>query len=742
MINFFRLFSMLLLLAQAEVALGQEKITFDDHAKPIFQKRCASCHNSERQSGGLDLTNFTNLMQGGSSGESIEPGDASGSYLYTLVTHEDSPEMPPSGSRIPDAEISKLEAWINGGALENKGSVAVKNKISVSTGSAAIGVRPKSVAMPLRLSLEPHFRTKTPGLIRSLATSPWGNLVAIAGPKQILLYQTKPLNYLGALPYPEGQANELTFSRNGSLLLAAGGRHGLAGKVVAYDVTQGTRVIDVGDEVDNVLAADIHPDQTLIALGGPQKMLRVYSTNDGSKIYEAKKHTDWVTAIQFSPDGVLLATADRNGGLQLWEAETGIEYLTLGGHDSQITDLSWRSDGNVLASCGDDGAIRLWEVENGRRIKNWIAHDNGASCLEFTRDGKIVSCGRDSLAKLWQQDGKLVRDFKGLKEIGVAVSFCDQSQRVIASDLSGAVAVWAAADGKLITSINTNPQTLERRLEIAKKNAAKAQLALKPIEKEFQQVQAEMKQLEETLSQQNTEVDAKSLQIKQLESQLATVNALRDSRQLEQADFKIELEEKKKQISVLAAAAQSAEKASQAIPNDSALKQSAETMAAKHAEYVTRIGELKKMVQNSVNNFDESEHEGSKIQADMQPIKELYQAAKKRVEALVVQQKPLLAKKQALVPSVAAARKELAKFEASVARWSEEIQFDALLNQRKRLLSAAEGKVQDRDKVLADAAKKLQAAQEQFDSRLKDHKESQQAVQEILNEIQILRSKK
>ena len=62
-------------------------------------------------------------------------------------------------------------------------------------------------------------------------------------------------------------------------------------------------------------AADISPDQSQIALGGPSKVVRIYSTKDSSKLHEIKKHTDWIYTVEYSPDGVLLATADRSGGM-------------------------------------------------------------------------------------------------------------------------------------------------------------------------------------------------------------------------------------------------------------------------------------------------------------------------------------------------------------------------------------------------------------------------------------------
>ena len=104
-------------------ASGQEKppetkITYDDHVKPILLQRCSSCHSGERKEGDLDAINYTNLMLGGGSGEVISPGSADDSYLYQLITHAESPKMPPGGSKIPDQEIKTIADWINRGARE------------------------------------------------------------------------------------------------------------------------------------------------------------------------------------------------------------------------------------------------------------------------------------------------------------------------------------------------------------------------------------------------------------------------------------------------------------------------------------------------------------------------------------------------------------------------------------------------------------------------------------------------
>ena len=331
-----------------------KKVTYEDHVRPILKARCFTCHGPNKKEGDLDLTTYGKLGVGGGSGEVVEPGASTDSYLWSLVNHESEPFMPPKSPQLPAKELATIKAWIDGGVLENAGSkfVRKKPKFNLTLQGPSTG-RPKNPAYPDRLGLRPELVTKATTAVTALATSPWAPLCAVAGQKQVLLYDTRSLELVGVLPYPEGLAHTLGFSRNGSLLLAGGGRGAANGKVVGWDVKSGKRVIEVGEEFDTVLGADISSDHKLIALGSSGKALRVYSTGTGELLWEVpKKHTNWIYCTAFSPDGVLVASSDRNGGLFVWEAETGRVYHDLRGPGGAVTGLSWRSDSNILASCG------------------------------------------------------------------------------------------------------------------------------------------------------------------------------------------------------------------------------------------------------------------------------------------------------------------------------------------------------------------------------------------------------
>ena len=295
---------------------SKELVTFKDHVAPILRKHCSNCHNPDKATSDLDVMTYQTLMTGGSSGEAIMAGSPDQSLLYKAVAHLEEPFMPPKSPKIPEAELNLIKKWIELGAPETS-TGAAKNatrKVDLDFASVSLGKPEGPPSMPENwpaVSLPPTSRAHP---VTALAASPWAPLVAVAGHERILLYNTDDLKLIGVLPFPERIPLVLKFSRDGKVLLAAGGRGASSGKAVLFDVITGKRLTDVGDETDSVLAADISPDQKWIALGGSSKLVKIFSTETGELKQKIKKHTDWVTALEFSPNGQMLASGDRNGG--------------------------------------------------------------------------------------------------------------------------------------------------------------------------------------------------------------------------------------------------------------------------------------------------------------------------------------------------------------------------------------------------------------------------------------------
>lgn len=526
--NFRRLFAVLgsfAAIAPASI-FGQEakpadplaqKVTYDEHIAPIFREHCLSCHNQNEAKSDLALDSYARTMAGGAGGEVVVAGDLESSRLYALTAHIETPKMPPNQDRIADAKVDLLKKWVLGGALENNGSKAkIKPKVDLQLTVTANNKPSGPPAMPEVFRRQPFSHAARSGSVTALAASPWAPLVAVAGQKQIILYNSDTTELITIFAYPEGLPYVLKFSRDGSTLLAGGGRGGASGKVVLFDVKTGKRITEIGDELDAVLAADVTNDLSLVALGGPKRIVRVYNVSDGSLAYELKKHTDWVTALEFSPDGTLLATADRSAGLLIWEAAAGREYQNLTGHTAAVTDVSWRADSKFLVSCGEDASVKVWTIDNGKMVKSWSAH-KGALTARFGMDGNIVTGGRDKKAKFWDIEGKSLAETGEYKDMVLKAVLNWDGKRAIVGDWSGMCNVVDAKTGKIVGELSPNPLPLAERVGYAAKRAEELRAAAKAAEADLAAFKTSVDDLKAKEKEAYAKADRVAADIKRIE---------------------------------------------------------------------------------------------------------------------------------------------------------------------------------------------------------------------------------
>ncbi len=476
-------------LALSARAQTPDKPNYSDHVLPIFRNACLNCHNPDKKKAGLDLSTYQGALQGSENGKVLRSGDGSGSLLLKCVLQTEDPKMPPKGDKLSDGEIAIVRKWIDGQLLETAGGKAVAvaaNNVQVAVVSLT---RPEGPPpMPRELPLDPVVHTAKANSLTALGASPWAPLVALGGQKQIVLFNTETLEPLGVLPFPEGFPTIIRFSRNGQLILTGGGRGGKSGKVVIWKVETGERIAAVGQEFDQVLAADLSADQQFVALGGPAKLVKIYATKDGRLVHSIKKHTDWVTALSFSPDGKLLASGDRNGGVIVWEAAKGKEFNVLAGHKGAVTGVSFMT--GVVASASEDATIKLWDANLGREIKSWSGHKGGVQSVAFSPDGRLVSSGRDKIVRVWDQAGKQLMASEAFGDIALRAELA--GERVIGGDWSGQVRVWSL-DGKRVGELSANPPPIAERIAVAEKQLAEAQSGVGELQKELAAAEAKSK---------------------------------------------------------------------------------------------------------------------------------------------------------------------------------------------------------------------------------------------------------
>ena len=684
-------FAAFLGLSLAAFSQAPGKITYADQISPIFRNACTNCHNPDKKKAGLDLTTYQATIAGSENGPVLKPGNADGSLIYKVCTAGGDPKMPPKGDSLSDSEMALLKGWIAGFALENANSKPAQvaaNKVDVAVVSLT---KPDGPApMPGDLPLEPFVKSRTSNAVIAMAASPWAPLIAIGGQKQVLLYNTETLDRVGVLAFPEGFANVLRFSRNAKLLIAGGGLGGKIGKVVMWDVATGERIGVVGNEADAVLAADISPDQQFVALGGPNKQVKIFSTKDGKQTGLIKKHTEWVTAIAYSPDGKFLATADRNGGVEVWESGADPKpFNTLAGHKVACTALAFMP--GVLASASEDGKIALWNVKEGTEIRSWAAHAGGVLWVDFTPDGRIVSCGRDKIAKVWDATGKQIIATEAFGDLALRCAL--SSERVIAADWTGDIRVYAI-DGKKLGSLTANPIGIAEQLAQAGKTLAETQAALPNLQKAVADAESRVKS-EREAAEAKRKVDLaaaeqrKTAAVQAVEAAKAAVgNAEKaaDALKVQIAKAQEALGVARKTATDLETAAASRQRANA----EAAAKTAQEAQDRAKAE-AARLAEARAKLTAGTPEFAKAEQQVKEAEAKIAKTEKALADAKHGVDAAPVP--PAREKVDAAKAAVAAAQKSL----------------EDLRQQHQKALAAAGNAKAAAPKAIADAQKSADA---------------------------------
>ncbi len=97
-----------------------DSVYFRTEILPVLVSSCgvSGCHDAGSQSEGVRITDYASIM----STAEIEPGNASKSDLYKVISRSIAELRMPPPPRPPlsAAHISKIEKWINQGALDNE----------------------------------------------------------------------------------------------------------------------------------------------------------------------------------------------------------------------------------------------------------------------------------------------------------------------------------------------------------------------------------------------------------------------------------------------------------------------------------------------------------------------------------------------------------------------------------------------------------------------------------------------
>ncbi len=371
---------------------GHESLSFQEDIAPILVGRCLGCHNNEDDQGGLNMETFELLQQGGDiEGDLILlPGEPNESHLIQVVRPDAVIRMPYKQEPLSDREISLLERWVREGAEFD--------------GASPSETRLASLVDPMANLPEVEVVASVVDPVSALAFSTDGQWIAVARGSSLHLIDRSSEQISKTLDDQGGPINSLIFTSDGKSVVAAGGRAGIFGEILVWELATGKVTQRIKGHTDAILSASLHPDDKTLATSSYDQLILLWDLESGTLLRTLKEHTDAVYGVTFNDDGDRLASVSGDRTVKIWDPESGRRLISIGDSTAELYAIAFEPEGSAILAGGVDQTIRRWRLDGSSAVltNSAIAHDGPILQLLASRDGNaVISSSEDLTLKRW-----------------------------------------------------------------------------------------------------------------------------------------------------------------------------------------------------------------------------------------------------------------------------------------------------------------------------------------------------
>jgi WD40 repeat protein len=335
------------------------KVSYDKQIRPIFQAHCFGCHQPAKAKGEYVMTSYEKLVAAGESkSKAVLPGQPDKSNLVLQITPDakGEAEMPKGKKPLTAGEIELIRRWIAEGAADDT---------------------PENARAKFDADRPPVYTR--PPVLCSIDFSPDGQLLAVAGFHEVLLYKGDGSQRVARLIGLSERIQSVKFSPDGKFLAAAGGRPGRQGEIQIWNLEKKTLDVSVPVTYDTVYGVSWSPDGSKVAVGCADNATRAFDAKTGAQVLYNSAHTDWALDTVFSVDGSHLVAVDRDGAVKLIEVATqrfvdNITSITPGALKGGIAAVARHPKRDEVVIGGADGQPRVYRMH--RLVSRVIGDDS------------------------------------------------------------------------------------------------------------------------------------------------------------------------------------------------------------------------------------------------------------------------------------------------------------------------------------------------------------------------------
>ncbi len=433
-------------------------MSYHSQIVPILKRSCQGCHHPGDPNGGLIVTTYTDLKQGGMAGDAtIVPGKPDDSLIIQLISG-DEPAMPQNMEPLSAEEVELFRRWILEGAHDD--TPAEVDDMG-----------------------EGNYPTYTvPPVVSAVAYSPDGTTLAISGFHEVLLYDAVNFEIKARLVGKARRIQSLTYSADGKILGVAGGSPAQFGEVQLWDTATNTLIKAIRSSYDTIYGLSFSPDASRVAFGCSDQTVRVLSVEDEKELIKFDNHSDWVFGTVFSTDGSHFVSAGRDTALKLVEVNTGSFVDDINSSNKgygEINTIARHPTAEQVLSGGEDRIPRLYKIFREIRrdvgntdfnlIRAFEAQAGSIEAVAFSPDGQRIAIGSAAgEVRIYNvADGKRLATTQGDTVAVFAVSFHPNGTQVAAGGFDGKIRVFDATSGKLLNAFMSVPLEATASADVA-----------------------------------------------------------------------------------------------------------------------------------------------------------------------------------------------------------------------------------------------------------------------------------
>lgn len=225
-----------------------------------------------------------------------------------------------------------------------------------------------------------------------------------------------------------------------------------------WQVSDGTLLNTLVGHTHDVWSVAFSPDGRTLVSGAWDNRLRLWRVSDGQPLYILQGHLGPVYSVAFSPDGTTLASGSSDDTVRLWGASNGQLLNTLEGHSGTVLSVAFSADGTILASGSDDNTIRLWRVSDGQPLATMVGHTDDVNSVAFSRNGTTLASGStDTTVRVWRvNDGRLLYTLEGHTYAVRSVAFSLDGTTLASGSFDNTVRLWRVSNGDLLGTLAGN----------------------------------------------------------------------------------------------------------------------------------------------------------------------------------------------------------------------------------------------------------------------------------------------